>query len=123
MNVVVPLLVNDLRWLCLTQLLDFPDAILALMIITLTKILTEGTGRYNMTVGMCYTAWMLGSSCSQLIGGFLVDGYSYQIAFIVLGAISFIPITTAWLGIKEPVHHKENNHQDKNVKLIEMSTH
>eukprot|EP01084_Bolivina_argentea_P314546 544827_1 len=101
-NVVIPLFVNDLRYLCITQLLDFPDAIIALMIITLTKILTEGTGRYNVTIGMCHTAWMLGGSCSQLMGGFLVN-YSYQTAFIVLGVISFIPSISTWFGIKEPV--------------------
>eukprot|EP01084_Bolivina_argentea_P268261 455584_1 len=93
---------HNKKYLIPTQILDGIGAgITTLMIITFTSCLTHGTGRFNITFSMMHVGWMLGSSMSNVLGGFLAN-INYNLAIIVLGSISVIPIIATTFGIKEP---------------------
>ena len=127
--ILISIFVINPRWLTMTQLLDGGVGFVDLIAITLTKILTEGTGRFNVTYGLCQMALMTGSSLSNVLGGYLAayNGYifddeikSYNLAFLVLGIISFIPMISTIFGIKEP--NKENAKKSKVPSISEKKS-
>eukprot|EP01084_Bolivina_argentea_P268262 455588_1 len=114
---------NNKKYLIPTQILDgMGDSIVRIMIITFTRCLTHGSGRFNITFSIMHVGWMLGSSISNVLGGFLAN-IDYNLAIIVLGSISIVPIIVTTFGIKEPnrtekIHDKKEKPSDSQVVLI-----
>jgi MFS family permease len=52
--------------------------------------LMNGTGRYNLALGMVKTAQGVGASISGLIAGLLVDHLGYDVAFLTSGAVASV---------------------------------
>ena len=76
-----------------TQVIDGVGAgVYGLAQITITRALTQGTGRFGATLGLMIASHACGAAASNLIAGYVVDATSYTIGFIFLGGIALIPI-------------------------------
>lgn len=85
-----------------TQLLDgIGVGITGISAITYIRVLTMGSGRFSAVFGSVDLATSIGASFSNLLGGYLAH-QSYELAFIVLGAMSVLPIITLNLGVDSP---------------------
>jgi len=72
--------------LAATQLIDGIGAgINGVGVNSVTRLLTQGTGRFGVTLGAVIASWQTGAALSNVIGGVLAD-VSYVVAFIFLGA-------------------------------------
>jgi hypothetical protein len=50
--------------------------------------LTQGTGRFNLTLGAISTAVGIGATLSELIAGSIVDHFNFNVGFLFLGAVA-----------------------------------
>lgn len=90
---------HNIYLLASTQLMDGVGAgICGLSVITYVRALTMGTGRFSAVFGVIDLMISIGASVSNLLGGFLAN-QSYEFAFIVLGALSILPILTLMFGV------------------------
>ncbi len=80
---------DDPYWLVGVQLLDGIGAgILGALFPIVVKDLTEGTGRFNVSLGALTTVFGLGAALSPGIAGFVVQAKGYDAAFLTLAAIA-----------------------------------
>jgi MFS family permease len=63
--------------------------------------LTQGTGRFNLTLGAISTAVGIGASLSQVIAGSVVDKFGYATGFLLLGAIAAVAFAILYLFMPE----------------------
>merc|ERR1712060_973361 len=92
---------NDRLGLMATQVLDGIGAgYFGLSHTLVTRGLTDGTGRFNMALGLITSCIGAGASLSNLVGGVLAD-QSYTLAFLVLGVVGCLPILTVSLFVRE----------------------
>ena len=76
-----------------TQVLDGVGAgVYGLAQITVTRALTQGTGRYSTTLGLIMASHAAGAALSNLIAGYVVHLTSYHAGFVFLGCVGFIPL-------------------------------
>jgi len=50
--------------------------------------LTQGTGRFNLTLGAISTAVGIGAALSQTIAGTIVQHFNFDIGFVFLAAVA-----------------------------------
>jgi MFS family permease len=80
---------DDPLFIVAVQLLDGVGAgIFGVLWVTVVADLTKGTGRYNLALGAIATAQGIGAALSNLVGGYVVNGWGYQAGFVVLAAIA-----------------------------------
>jgi len=95
------------------QILDGVGAgIFGVVSVLVIADLTQGSGRFNITLGAITTAVGVGAALSQMIAGTIVHHYSFNAGFLFLAAIAalafivlyfFMPETREKRFLKEPV--------------------
>jgi predicted MFS family arabinose efflux permease len=71
------------------QILDGVGAgIFGVVSVLVIADLTQGTGRFNLTLGAISTAVGIGAALSQTIAGSIVHRFSFNIGFLFLGAVA-----------------------------------
>ena len=86
---VLYVLSDDLYWLVAVQLLDGVGAgLFGALFPLVVKDLTQGTGRFNLSLGVLSTMFGFGAALSNGLAGFVVQGAGYNAAFLTLAAIA-----------------------------------
>ncbi|MBV4495678.1 MFS transporter [Pseudomonas sp. SWRI12] len=86
---VLYVLSDDPYWLVAVQLLDGIGAgLFGALFPLVVKDLTQGTGRFNVSLGVLSTVFGLGAALSNSLAGFVVQGAGYSAAFLILAAIA-----------------------------------
>ncbi|WP_413791522.1 MULTISPECIES: MFS transporter [unclassified Pseudomonas] len=86
---VLYVLSDDPYWLVAVQLLDGIGAgLFGALFPLVVKDLTQGTGRFNVSLGVLSTVFGLGAALSNGLAGFVVQGAGYSAAFLTLAAIA-----------------------------------
>lgn len=94
--------VTDPAFVVFVQLLDgLTAAVLGVMVPLTIADLTRGTGRFNLAQGIVGTMTGIGAAASTTIGGVLIQYYGSQVAFMGLGAIAAVALTTAAIFMPE----------------------
>lgn len=94
--------VTDPTYVVFVQLLDgLTAAVLGVMVPLTIADLTRGTGRFNLAQGIVGTMTGIGAAASTTIGGVLIQYYGSQVAFMGLGAIAAVALTTAAIFMPE----------------------
>jgi len=84
------------------QLLDGIGAgIFGVVSILVIADLTQGTGRFNLTLGAISTAVGVGAALSQVIAGSIVHRLGYTTGFLFLGAIAAAALTILYFFMPE----------------------
>lgn len=69
---------------------------------TLTGIaaqLTQGTGRFNVSLGTLSTVFGLEAALSSSLAGFVVQQAGYNAAFLTLAAVAALALALLWLAM------------------------
>jgi MFS family permease len=75
-----------------TQILDGVGAgVFGTMYILVTSDISEGSGRFSLTLGLTTAAMSIGGTVSGYLGQALAQDHGYQMAFLILGAMSCLP--------------------------------
>ncbi|WP_256774439.1 MULTISPECIES: MFS transporter [unclassified Stenotrophomonas] len=83
-------------WLLGVQLLDGIGAgIFGALLPVIVSDLTQGTGRFNVTLGAVSTAFGLGAAFSPGLAGLIVQFAGYDVAFLTLAAIAALAFVLA----------------------------
>jgi MFS family permease len=83
-------------WLLGVQLLDGIGAgIFGALLPVIVSDLTQGTGRFNVTLGAVSTAFGLGAALSPGLAGLIVQFAGYDVAFLTLAAIAALAFVLA----------------------------
>jgi MFS family permease len=83
-------------WLLSVQLLDGIGAgIFGALIPVMVSDLTQGTGRFNVTLGAVSTVFGLGAALSPGLAGVIVQFAGYDVAFLTLAAIAAVAFVLA----------------------------
>ncbi|HEX8595781.1 MAG TPA: MFS transporter [Pseudomonas sp.] len=86
---VLYVLSNDPYWLVAVQLLDGVGAgLFGALFPLVVKDLTQGTGRFNVSLGVLSTVFGLGAALSSSLAGFVVQAAGYSAAFLTLAGIA-----------------------------------
>ncbi|SEI46154.1 MFS transporter [Pseudomonas sp. NFACC07-1] len=86
---VLYVLSNDPYWLVAVQLLDGIGAgLFGALFPLVVKDLTQGTGRFNVSLGVLSMVFGFGAALSNSLAGFVVQGAGYSAAFLTLAAIA-----------------------------------
>ncbi|MBF8757379.1 MFS transporter [Pseudomonas guariconensis] len=89
-------------WLVSVQLLDGIGAgIFGALFPIVVKDLTDGTGRFNVSLGALTTAFGLGAALSPGIAGLVVQAAGYDAAFLTLAGIAAAACLLVWLALPE----------------------
>jgi MFS family permease len=100
--------VTDPAFVVFVQLLDgLTAAVLGVMVPLTIADLTRGTGRFNLAQGIVGTMTGLGAAASTTIGGVLIQYYGSQVAFLGLGTIAAVALTTAAIFMPETRSDRE----------------
>ncbi len=89
-------------WLVGVQLLDGIGAgVLGALFPVVVKDLTQGTGRFNVSLGALSAAFGLGAALSPGLAGLVVQSEGYDAAFLTLAGIAAAAFCLVWLGMPE----------------------
>jgi len=84
------------------QLLDGIGAgIFGVIAIVIVSDLTKGTGRFNFFQGLVALCTGVGAALSNLIAGFIVKSWGFNIGFLSLAALSIIGLLFFWTFMPE----------------------
>ncbi len=93
---------DDPYWLVAVQLLDGIGAgIFGALFPVVVKDLTQGTGRFNVSLGALSTVFGLGAALSPGVAGLVVQAAGYDAAFVTLAAIAGAAFILLWLAMPE----------------------
>lgn len=93
---------DDPYWLVAVQLLDGVGAgLFGALFPIVVKDLTQGTGRFNVSLGALSTAFGLGAALSPGLAGLVVQGAGYDAAFLTLAGIAALAFVLLWLAMPE----------------------
>ncbi|MCU0120096.1 MFS transporter [Pseudomonas sp. B2M1-30] len=93
---------DDPFWLVAVQLLDGIGAgIFGALFPVVVKDLTQGTGRFNVSLGALSTVFGLGAALSPGLGGLVVQAAGYDAAFLTLASIAGTAFILLWLTMPE----------------------
>ena len=85
-----------------TQILDGVGAgIFGTMYVLVTSDISGGTGRFSLTLGLTTAAMSIGGTVSGFLGQELAQDIGYRQAFIILGAMSCIPVALYFFFMPE----------------------
>lgn len=86
---VLYVLSDDPYWLVAVQLLDGIGAgLFGALFPLVVKDLTQGSGRFNVSLGVLSMVFGFGAALSNSLAGFVVQGAGYSAAFLTLAAIA-----------------------------------
>ena len=93
---------NDPYWLVAVQMLDGIGAgIFGALFPVVVKDLTQGTGRFNVSLGALSTVFGLGAALSNSLAGFVVQQAGYNAAFLALAGVAGVALLLLWAGMPE----------------------
>lgn len=93
---------NDPYWLVAVQMLDGIGAgIFGALFPVIVKDLTQGTGRFNVSLGALSTAFGLGAALSSSLAGFVVQQAGYDAAFLTLAGVAAVALALLALAMPE----------------------
>ena len=93
---------NDPYWLVAVQMLDGIGAgIFGALFPVIVKDLTQGTGRFNVSLGALSTVFGLGAALSNSLAGFVVQQAGYNAAFLTLAGVAAVALALLWLAMPE----------------------
>nr|WP_240202421.1 MFS transporter [Pseudomonas sp. ICBG1301] len=93
---------NDPYWLVAVQMLDGIGAgIFGALFPVIVKDLTQGTGRFNFSLGALSTVFGLGAALSSSLAGFVVQQAGYNAAFLTLAFVAAVALVLLWLAMPE----------------------
>ncbi len=93
---------NDPYWLVAVQMLDGIGAgIFGALFPVIVKDLTQGTGRFNVSLGALSTAFGLGAALSSSLAGFVVQQAGYNAAFLTLAGVASVALALLALAMPE----------------------
>lgn len=99
---VLYVLYDDPYWLVAVQLLDGIGAgIFGALFPVVVKDLTQGTGRFNVSLGGLSTVFGLGAALSHGLAGLVLQAAGFDAAFLSLAAIAGLAFLLLWLGMPE----------------------
>ena len=97
---------NDPYWLVGVQLLDGVCAgIFGALFPVVVKDLTQGTGRFNVSLGALSTVFGLGAALSPGLAGLVVHNAGYDAAFVTLAAVAGVAFLLLLLAMPETRQH------------------
>ncbi|NWC18777.1 MFS transporter, partial [Pseudomonas gingeri] len=67
----------------------------------IVKDLTQGTGRFNVSLGALSTVFGLGAALSSSLAGFVVQQAGYNAAFLTLAGVAAVALALLWLAMPE----------------------
>jgi len=89
-------------WLVGVQLLDGIGAgVFGAVFPIVVKDLTEGSGRFNVSLGALTAIFGLGAALSPGIAGLVVQSAGYDAAFLTLAGIAAVAFLLLWLAMPE----------------------
>ncbi|KRP59370.1 MFS transporter [Pseudomonas trivialis] len=98
---------GDPYWLVTVQLLDGIGAgIFGALFPVIVKDLTQGTGRFNVSLGAISTVFGLGAALSSSLAGFVVQQAGYNAAFLTLAGVAAVALALVWLAMPETLAKK-----------------
>ena len=93
---------SDPYWLVAVQMLDGIGAgIFGALFPVIVKDLTQGTGRFNVSLGALSTVFGLGAALSSSLAGFVVQQAGYNAAFLTLAGVAGVALALLWLAMPE----------------------
>ena len=93
---------NDPYWLVAVQMFDGIGAgIFGALFPVIVKDLTQGTGRFNVSLGALSTVFGLGAALSNSLAGFVVQQAGYNAAFLTLAGVAAVALVLLWLAMPE----------------------
>ncbi|WP_448654305.1 MFS transporter [Pseudomonas fluorescens] len=93
---------SDPYWLVAVQMLDGIGAgIFGALFPVIVKDLTQGTGRFNVSLGALSTVFGLGAALSTSLAGFVVQQAGYNAAFLTLAGVAAAALALLWLAMPE----------------------
>nr|WP_218169599.1 MFS transporter [Pseudomonas sp. P7759] len=93
---------SDPYWLVAVQMLDGIGAgIFGALFPVIVKDLTQGTGRFNVSLGALSTVFGLGAALSSSLAGFVVQQAGYNAAFLTLAGVAALALALLWLAMPE----------------------
>jgi MFS family permease len=93
---------SDPYWLVAVQMLDGIGAgIFGALFPVIVKDLTQGTGRFNVSLGALSTVFGLGAALSNGLAGFVVQQAGYNAAFLTLAGVAGVALALLWLAMPE----------------------
>ncbi|MBS7842976.1 MFS transporter [Pseudomonas fluorescens] len=93
---------NDPYWLVAVQMLDGIGAgIFGALFPVIVKDLTQGTGRFNVSLGALSTVFGLGAALSSSLAGLVVQQAGYNAAFLTLAGVAAVALALVWLAMPE----------------------
>ncbi|OPA89914.1 MFS transporter [Pseudomonas fluorescens] len=97
---------NDPYWLVAVQMLDGIGAgVFGALFPVIVKDLTQGTGRFNVSLGALSTVFGLGAALSNSLAGFVVQQAGYDAAFLTLAGVAAVALALLWLAMPETLEH------------------
>jgi len=95
-------LTNSAPSLVAIQVLDgIAAAIFGVVSVLVIADLTNGTDRFNLTLGAVTTAVGIGAALSQSIAGGIVHRWGYHAGFIFLAAVAALALVILWTAMPE----------------------
>jgi MFS family permease len=93
---------SDPYWLVAVQMLDGIGAgIFGALFPVIVKDLTQGTGRFNVSLGALSTVFGLGAALSSSLAGVVVQQAGYNAAFLTLAGVAGVALALLWLAMPE----------------------
>ena len=93
---------SDPYWLVAVQMLDGIGAgIFGALFPVIVKDLTQGTGRFNVSLGALSTVFGLGAALSSSLAGLVVQQAGYNAAFLTLAGVAAVALALVWLAMPE----------------------
>ncbi|MBD8194308.1 MFS transporter [Pseudomonas fluorescens] len=93
---------SDPYWLVAVQMLDGIGAgIFGALFPVIVKDLTQGTGRFNVSLGALSTVFGLGAALSNSLAGFVVQQAVYNAAFLTLAGVAGVALALLWVAMPE----------------------
>lgn len=104
---VLYVLSDNPYWLVGVQLLDGIGAgAFGALLPLVVKDLTQGTGRFNVSLGAISTVFGLGAALSNGLAGLVIREAGYNAAFLTLAAIAAVAFLLLWFGVPETLGFK-----------------
>jgi predicted MFS family arabinose efflux permease len=95
-------LTQDAVLLVAIQILDgIAAAIFGVVSVLVIADLTQGSGRFNLTLGAVTTAVGIGAALSQSIAGVIVHRFGYHAGFLFLAGVSSLALVLLWMCMPE----------------------
>ncbi|WP_447650780.1 MFS transporter [Pseudomonas abietaniphila] len=122
---VLYVLSDNPYWLVGVQLLDGIGAgAFGALLPLVVKDLTQGTGRFNVSLGAISTVFGLGAALSNGLAGLVIREAGYSAAFLTLAAIAALAFVLLWLAVPETLAlHAETPEQQRHDETGDTDAH